>query len=61
MLQIVQLDDEDMAFLNGWHTSGEGRHRSLCPYHFAEPVPNVFGWTYEQLHWHGMGLGGVIS
>jgi glycerol 2-dehydrogenase (NADP+) len=57
--QLIKLDDEDMRFLNDWHKQ-PNMHRSLTPYHSLQPVPNVYGWTYEQHHWHGMGAGGVI-
>ena len=60
LAQVITLEDEDTKFLNEWHKQ-LGMHRSLCPYHYLEPVVGVFGWTYEQLHWKGMQAGGIIS
>ena len=53
----MELTPEEVELVEGIHKK-PGMHWSLLGYH--TPQGTVFGWSYEQLGWEGMTIGGFI-
>ena len=58
MAKLVTLSQEEMESINQIYKK-PGMHWSLLTYH--KPDGKVGGWTYEQLGWTGMTIGGIVQ
>ncbi|KAK9478390.1 NADP-dependent oxidoreductase domain-containing protein [Lipomyces japonicus] len=52
-ITLPQLDDQDVAVLDGFHALRPDYHRRLCQINGGTPTGHdiVLGWTYEELGW----------